>query len=80
MIRDCNGEELRPGGHASLLCEILEASPEIIRLRVMNSEMELAVGVSPDEVLGLVADSELTAFFELPGGDEPHEVKISAFE
>jgi hypothetical protein len=64
---DINGQELRKNGMALLLCEVLEIQPDQIHLRVMNSEMELAVGAKHDEVLGgLVADSELTAFVEAP--------------
>lgn len=60
---DINGQEIRAGGHALLLCEVIEVDDDQVRIRVMNSEMELAVGCHHDEVLGgLVADSELTAF------------------
>jgi len=62
---DINGQELRQGGLASLLCEILEVEADHVRIRVMNSDMEMAVGAKHDEVLGgMVADSELTAFCE----------------
>jgi hypothetical protein len=61
-VLDINGQELREGAAASLLCEIVAIEPEGIRVRVMNSDMELLVGTHHDEVLGgLVADSELTA-------------------
>ena len=60
---DINGSPLLPGSPASLLCEILAVEDDHVRVRVMNSELEIAVGVKHDEVLGgLVADSELTAF------------------
>jgi hypothetical protein len=62
-VRDINGNELREGAAASLLCEIVAIEPEGIRVRVMNSELELQIGTHQDEVLGGdVADSELTAF------------------
>jgi hypothetical protein len=62
-LLDINGQELREGGLALLLCEIVGIEGGQVRIRVMNSEMELAVGSKHDEVLGgQVADSELTAF------------------
>ena len=62
---DINGQSFRKGGMALLLCEVLDADADHVRVRIMNSEMELAVGVHHDEVLGgLVADSELTVFEE----------------
>ena len=62
---DINGSPLLPGRAASLLCEILAVEDDHVRVRVMNSELEIAVGAKHDEVLGgLVADSELTAFEE----------------
>jgi hypothetical protein len=66
-MKDINGQELREGGSAQLLCEILSIEDGQIVLRVMNSDTTLAVGTKHDEVLGgLVADSELTAFDEVP--------------
>lgn len=65
-VLDINGQEIREGGLAMLLCEVIEIEPAGIRIRVMNSEMELGVGLKRDEVLGgMVADSELTAFVEI---------------
>jgi hypothetical protein len=65
-MKDINGGELREGSAAMLLCEVLAIDAEGVRVRVMNSELEILVGVKHDEVLGgMVADSELTAF-ELP--------------
>jgi hypothetical protein len=59
---DINGREFHEGGAALLLCEVLAIEPEGVRVRIMNSDMELLVGVKHDEVLGgKVADSELTA-------------------
>jgi hypothetical protein len=70
-MRDINGGEFREGGLAMLLCQVVEIGDGHIRVRIMNSHEELAVGASYDEVLGgLVADSELTAFEPL-GGDRP---------
>ncbi len=66
MTSDVNGQELKKGGLALLLCEIVDVETELVRIRIMNSEMELAVGISHDEVLGRVADSELTAFVQAP--------------
>jgi hypothetical protein len=64
---DINGGELRQGGLAQLLCEVVEISDQGVRLRVMNSDMDLFVEAKHDEVLGgLVADSELTTFEEDP--------------
>lgn len=66
-VLDINGQELREGAGASLLCEILEVTHEGVRIRVLNSEMVMLVSISHDEVLGgLVAGSELTAFLEKP--------------
>jgi hypothetical protein len=68
---DINGQELREGGAALLLCEIVAFEAEGIRVRVMNSEIELLIGVRQDEALGgLVADSELTAL-PLPENARP---------
>lgn len=78
---DVNGQEFRKGGLALLLCEVLEFDSDLVRIRVMNSEMELAVGVSRDEVLGQVADAELTAFVEAtPTPATDTDNVISAFE
>lgn len=83
MWFDVHGHEFRKGGAALLLCEVLELEPNLVRIRVMNSEMEMAVGVSRDEVLGQVADSELTVFVEAtPATPAPSDTDnvISAFE
>jgi hypothetical protein len=64
-VKDINGEELRTGAPALLLCEILSIEQHQVIVRIMNSDTELAVGTKYDEVLGgLVADSELTAFHD----------------
>jgi len=61
-VLDINGQELREGGAALLLCEIVAFESEGIHIRVMNSDHELLVATHNDEVLGgEVADSELTA-------------------
>lgn len=84
MLSDVNGQELRPGGLAMLLCEIVAIENDQVRLRVMNSDLEVAVGTKLDEVLGLVADSELTAFDAAPAtgqqDEKPRLRPISAFE
>jgi hypothetical protein len=62
---DINGQPLRERDTAMLLCEIIEISEDGVRVRIMNSDLEMVVGVKRDEVLGgreLVADSELTLF------------------
>ena len=62
---DINGGQLREGGMAMLLCEVVAIEAGHVLLRVMNSDLEISVGAKHDEVLGgLVADSELTAFDE----------------
>jgi hypothetical protein len=62
-MKDINGGELREGGLAMLLCEVLAIDGDGVRVRVLNSELEILVGIKHDEALGgLVADSELTAF------------------
>lgn len=66
-MKDINGQELREGGYAMLLCEVVKIEGGAVVLRVMNSQTQLAVGSKFDEVLGgLVADSELTAFNVVP--------------
>lgn len=76
---DINGELLEKGGTASLLCEILDVSEQGVHIRVMNSDHELLVSASHDEVLGgLVASSELTAFLA-PSRDQDSKPAI-AFE
>ncbi len=84
---DINGQEIREGGAALLLCEVLETLPDGVRIRVMNSELEILVGARHDEVLGgSVADSELTAFLEdvaqtpAPDSSEADTLAISRFE
>jgi hypothetical protein len=85
-VLDINGGELREGGLAQLLCEVVAIGDDGVRLRVLNSDMDLYVGAKHDEVLGgLVADSELTAFVEAPPTPAPAQsdadgVAISAFE
>jgi hypothetical protein len=64
-MKDVNGGELREGGMAMLLCEVMTIDePGGVLVRVMNSpELEIYVGAKHDEVLGgWIADSELTAF------------------
>ena len=69
---DINGQQFRKGGMALLLCEVVDIETNQLRIRIMNSEMELAVEAKHDEVLGgMVADSELTVFVEVP---EPRPV------
>ena len=64
---DINGGELREGEAALLLCHVVSIDPEGIRVRIMNSDMELLVGTRHDEALGgEVADSELTAIAPEP--------------
>jgi len=86
-VLDINGQEISKGGMVLLLCEVLDLEPGCVRIRVMNSEMQLGVGTHHDEVLGgTVADSELTAFFpdqnqdQQPGGPESDGVAVSRFE
>jgi hypothetical protein len=60
---DINGQELRMGAAAQLLCEIVAIDAEGVRVRIMNSENEYLISTKYDEVLGgWVADSELTIF------------------
>lgn len=49
-----------------LLCQVVDVENDQVRIRVINSEMELAVGAHFDEVLGHVVDSELTYFEPAP--------------
>lgn len=83
---DINGQKLREGGAALLLCEVQSIESDHVLVRVMNSELEIAVGAHHDEVLGgLVADSELTAFVETPPHPQPTAAEVdgvarSAFE
>ena len=74
VILDINGQELREGDPASLLCQVVSIEPEGLAVRIMNSEMVLQVGVRQDEALGgLVADSELTKFMEIERTAPPAE-------
>lgn len=77
MTFDVNGQELRKGGAALLLCEILDIEPDVVRIRIMNSDVELGVGVKCDEVLGRVADSELTAFVETATAETEKDEQIA---
>ena len=82
---DINGQPIEEGGLALLLCEVIAIEPDCVRVRIMNSDMELGVGAKHDEVLGgMVADSELTAFKpeETPEQIDSRAdgVKISRFE
>lgn len=82
---DINGQPIEKGKLAQLLCEVTKVTNEGVVLRVMNSELTIAVGCKHDEVLGgLVADSELTAFeTETEGVQLPSEgdgLQLSAFE
>jgi hypothetical protein len=77
-MKDINGQELREGSAALLLCEVIAIEPAQIVVRVMNSDMQLAVGTKHDEVLGGdVADSELTALSEV-AASEPDPIKPCA--
>jgi hypothetical protein len=84
-LKDINGQELREGAPAMLLCEILSIDDDLVVLRVMNSDLNVAVGAKYDEVLGgLVADSELTAFDVVTSApsadDQADEVKRCPME
>jgi len=62
-MKDINGGEIRQGGMAMLLCEVLAIDDAGVRVRVMNSDLEILVGTKHDEVLGgAIVDSELTVF------------------
>jgi hypothetical protein len=65
-MKDINGGELREGGAAMLLCEVVAIESDSVRVRVMNTDdLYIDVAAKHDEVLGgMVADSELTAFEE----------------
>ena len=64
---DINGQPIAEGDTVQLLCKVVSADPrEGVRVRVMNSEMELVVGCKHDEALGgCIADSELAKFVEV---------------
>ena len=64
---DINGQPLSTGDPVQLLCEVVSIDPEEgVRVRILNSEMELVVGCKHDEALGgWVADSELSKFVEV---------------
>jgi hypothetical protein len=66
---DINGSEITERGLGQLLCEIVSVDPaEGVRVRILNSEVELLIGCKHDEALGgMVADSEL-AMMEFAGG------------
>jgi hypothetical protein len=90
---DINGNPLREGDTAQVLCEVIEVTDHGVVLRVMNSDLQLSVDAKHDEVLGgLVADSELTLFessdnvnrdgvdSEVAEDDQADGVKAAAFE
>lgn len=65
---DINGQEILEGATGALLCEVLGMDEEGVRVRILNSEMELVIGCKNDEALGgLVADSEFAMFFASDG-------------
>ena len=74
IISDINGQLLNQGDAVQLLCKIVSLDPaEGIRVRIMNSEMELLIGCKHDEALGgMVADSELAKFVEIDGNQIPN--------
>lgn len=57
---DINGQEIFEGAAGQLLCEVVSVDPdEGVKVRLLNSELELLIGCRQDEALGgLVADSE----------------------
>lgn len=59
---DINGQELSEGNLVQILCEIVTIDEAGVRVRILNSEQELLISVSQDEVLGLHASSELSRF------------------
>jgi len=60
---DINGQELREGDLAQLLCEVFSIEKDGIGVRILNSDMRLFVAFTRDEALGgMVASSELTRF------------------
>jgi hypothetical protein len=63
---DINGREVEEGRLGKLLCEVLSADPdEGLRVRILNSEIELLIGCKQDEALGgLIADSEFAMLEE----------------
>jgi hypothetical protein len=72
IVFDINGQPLRQGRDALLLCEILDITERGVHLRVRNSTEEMLVSITHDEVLGgLVAGSELTAFLETENESKP---------
>jgi hypothetical protein len=83
---DVNGRELEKGDLAQLLCEILDVDEhQGVRARILNSETELLIGCKRDEVLGLVADSELVKFdgpapAVLSADDQADGVKLCPME
>jgi len=60
---DSNGQELKEGDLVAMVCEVVAVAGEDddngIRIRILNSEQELLVTASHDEVHGWVASSEL---------------------
>jgi hypothetical protein len=62
-VLDVNGQDLREGDLAQLLCEVFSIEADGIGVRILNSDMRLFVAITRDEALGgLVAASELTRF------------------
>jgi hypothetical protein len=59
---DINGQELSEHDLVQLLCQIVEVREDAVRIRILNSEQELEVTASHDEVLGLHTSPELSKF------------------
>jgi hypothetical protein len=75
---DINGQELHDGDTVQLLCEIVAIDGDDndgVRLRILNSELELLITADDDEVLGRVASSEL---MKLNVARHPEAVKEAA--
>jgi len=71
---DINGQELREGDLAKLLCEVVSVEEKGIAVRILNSDMTLFVDFNKDEALGGdVASSELTRFVEMPQSTQKAE-------
>jgi len=74
MMHDIHGKSIEPGALAQLLCTVLSVDEEEgVKVRIYNSEEELLVSCSHDEVLGWRVAPELLIRLEAPAMLTPEE-------
>lgn len=64
-MRDLNGEEIKQGDLATLLCEVIGVEPNGVVVRICNSTIQLLIDAKPGEPHSeLVASEELAKYVE----------------